>query len=208
MRGRSYQKKAYAAYYAKNREAVLAKNKAWRKANPDKNAEYRERWLAKPGSIETQRAACRNWRANNPDWQRQWDEANPEKRREIYRRHYLSGGREYDRAWVAANPDKVRAYQSKYRKNNLHKMTDKENRRRARMIGNGYEKVDRLAVYERDGGVCHICGKHVPVDVFTLDHLDPIAKGGAHVVTNLRVAHRVCNSRRGAGRLPAQLLLV
>jgi 5-methylcytosine-specific restriction endonuclease McrA len=41
----------------------------------------------------------------------------------------------------------------------------------------------------------------------SLDHLVPVSKGGAHIATNLRLAHLQCNIRRGPGRLDAQLLL-
>ncbi len=36
----------------------------------------------------------------------------------------------------------------------------------------------------------------------------PLSKGGPHTAANLSVAHRSCNSRRHAGRLPAQLRLI
>lgn len=66
--------------------------------------------------------------------------------------------------------------------------------------------ADRRAVYERDGWECQIC--HEPVDR-TLDPQDRMAATLDHVVprsmtlfpddspTNLRLAHRSCNSRRG-----------
>lgn len=49
----------------------------------------------------------------------------------------------------------------------------------------------------------------VKVDVgdATMDHLVPLSKGGDHSWENVALAHRSCNSKRGAGRLPAQLRL-
>jgi hypothetical protein len=202
------QKEISRRHYLKNREAKLAANKAWREAHPEKQREYSKRWLSNPENLEKQRAACRRWQANNPDWQREWDKANPEKRHAIWKRYWENGGREKQAAWNEANREAVRASQDKHRRANLSKFVDKENRRRVRMLGGEFEHVDRLTVYERDGGICHICGKRVSVKSFTLDHLIPVARGGPHVATNLRVAHKVCNSRRGTGRLPAQLLLV
>lgn len=58
-------------------------------------------------------------------------------------------------------------------------------------------KIDRQAIYERDGGICQICGDHVSSDDFTLDHIVPLSAGGPHTETNLRIAHRSCNSRLG-----------
>jgi 5-methylcytosine-specific restriction endonuclease McrA len=67
--------------------------------------------------------------------------------------------------------------------------------------------IDPREIYDRDGGRCHICGKRVTFERMTLDHLVPVSKGGEHVALNVRIAHGSCNSSRGAGRLPAQLIL-
>lgn len=63
---------------------------------------------------------------------------------------------------------------------------------------------DRIAIYERDGWVCQLCGDPVdrdlgPSDVWaaTLDHIVPRSKGGSDDFDNLRLAHRWCNSVRG-----------
>lgn len=73
--------------------------------------------------------------------------------------------------------------------------------RRARERALPYESVDPMAVFERDGWQCHICGGHVPSDLRglpvdlapELDHIIPLAKGGHHVWDNLGLAHRKCN---------------
>jgi 5-methylcytosine-specific restriction endonuclease McrA len=56
-------------------------------------------------------------------------------------------------------------------------------------------ELTRLVI-ERDGGICSICGQpgadskhHSPV---------PYSKGGKTVLSNLKAAHRRCNSREGA----------
>jgi hypothetical protein len=65
-------------------------------------------------------------------------------------------------------------------------------------------QVRRAAIYERDHGLCGICGKAVDRSLpplhpmsFTLDHIIPLTKGGEHSAANVQVAHRVCNSRKG-----------
>lgn len=67
---------------------------------------------------------------------------------------------------------------------------------------------------ERDGWRCHLCRKRVTAGLRsphpqspTFDHLIPVSAGGTDAPENLRLAHRVCNSRRGA-RGTVQLLLV
>lgn len=42
--------------------------------------------------------------------------------------------------------------------------------------------------------VCHICG-HDGAD--TVDHIVPYSQGGTDDVTNLKPAHKMCNSYRG-----------
>ena len=44
------------------------------------------------------------------------------------------------------------------------------------------------------GRVCHICGKP---GATSADHLLPRSRCGTDAITNLRPAHRRCNSRRG-----------
>lgn len=68
-------------------------------------------------------------------------------------------------------------------------------------------KAERLAIYERDGWTCQLCGRAVepslhPNHTFaaTLDHIRP--RSATLFVDdspeNLRLAHRACNSARGA----------
>ena len=61
---------------------------------------------------------------------------------------------------------------------------------------------------ERDGWRCHLCGRRVRRIEATADHLIPRSHGGGDDPINLRLAHRSCNSSRGAGRTPAQLVLI
>lgn len=69
-------------------------------------------------------------------------------------------------------------------------------------------KARRLRLYERDGYVCQICGAPVEVTADpcsgdwapTLDHIVPRSRGGHDGDSNLRTAHRWCNSVLGDGR--------
>jgi 5-methylcytosine-specific restriction endonuclease McrA len=72
-----------------------------------------------------------------------------------------------------------------------------ENRRRARLKGAGrIEKINRIAVFERDGGVCGICNSPVPREKFEVDHIRPIARGGTHSWDNVQLAHPSCNRKK------------
>lgn len=61
------------------------------------------------------------------------------------------------------------------------------------------EPIDREAIFERDGWICGICREPVDTGDATLDHIVPISLGGADEPSNVRLAHSLCNSRRGDG---------
>jgi len=78
-------------------------------------------------------------------------------------------------------------------------------RRRALKKGATAEKVNNLAVFERDGWVCGICSRPVDQDVSwpdpmspSLDHILPLSRGGAHAMSNVQLAHLACNVSKGA----------
>jgi 5-methylcytosine-specific restriction endonuclease McrA len=70
--------------------------------------------------------------------------------------------------------------------------------RRAIRKGRFIESINRLEVWERDRGVCGICGKWVDFDKFTIDHIIPFSRGGWHCYNNVQIAHGRCNNRKGS----------
>ncbi len=64
-------------------------------------------------------------------------------------------------------------------------------------MSHGNRRITLGALYERDRGVCGICGRWGPLEAMNRDHVVPLAKGGAHAKGNIRLAHIECNSRRG-----------
>lgn len=70
-------------------------------------------------------------------------------------------------------------------------------RRRALEAGSALETIDRLALFERDGGRCYLCGELCSRDAFELDHVIPLSAGGPTIPSNLRVTHIRCNRRKG-----------
>lgn len=78
--------------------------------------------------------------------------------------------------------------------------------REARQRGATIERVHRQRVYERDGWVCQLCRRPVKRDAQvphplapTLDHIIPLAAGGAHAYANVQLAHFLCNSTKSDG---------
>lgn len=58
-------------------------------------------------------------------------------------------------------------------------------------------------IFERDGGVCHLCPLPVERRDATMDHVIPVTKGGPHTRANVKLAHRSCNTRKGNRLLAA-----
>lgn len=79
-------------------------------------------------------------------------------------------------------------------------------RKRCRHYGVNYEPGITLEkVYERDKGVCQICGKptnwhdnlwhdHFGPLYPTIDHITALSNGGEHSWNNVQLAHAICNS--------------
>jgi 5-methylcytosine-specific restriction endonuclease McrA len=68
-------------------------------------------------------------------------------------------------------------------------------------------------LWQEQEGLCALCGKPMPhsrAEVAhstlwkkwrpTFDHIVPRAHEGSDEITNLRLAHAICNKRRGTGR--------
>ena len=54
----------------------------------------------------------------------------------------------------------------------------------------------RNNVYEKTKGKCALCGKFVRFDLFTIDHIIPLAKGGTNDIENLQCTCKHCNAMK------------
>lgn len=145
-----------------------------------------------------------------------WAKANPERRREIARE---SARRRYpenyernkeaikanSRRQAIAHPERQRASNRKYQQKPEVKArrVERQQERRARKLGQFVEHVDRQVVWERDEGVCGICGTAADRADWHLDHVIPLVAGGEHSYANVQVSHPACNCSKG-GRTPSQ----
>ena len=73
------------------------------------------------------------------------------------------------------------------------------------MKRNSHQQAKLRARVAATKAACHICG--LPIDYtlphtepksFVIDHVIPLAKGGSDDITNIRAAHRDCNSTKRA----------
>lgn len=82
-------------------------------------------------------------------------------------------------------------------------------RRRAIERGSQADRIDPIAVFERDKWKCHLCGCKTPrakrgtyhPRAPELDHVVTLADGGTHTWGNVACACRACNAAKGARSL-------
>ncbi len=59
--------------------------------------------------------------------------------------------------------------------------------------------MKRLAVFEANRGRCHICDTRIfPGDLWEVEHIIPLALGGADEPSNIGPAHKVCHAFKTA----------
>lgn len=152
----------------------------------------------------------------NREWRENHAETVKVRAKERSRKHYLENrqvilerNREYRKAhpevgkkglarYCANNREKRRQSTRRYYAEHPEKRVEQAARWRARQQGVEIEKVDYKAVWERDKGICHICGERVPESEKGFDHVIPIIRGGPHTMGNVKVSHRACNTRKSA----------
>jgi len=106
---------------------------------------------------------------------------------------YAARLRDLARRWRERNPDKVLAILDRYR---------------ARIRSNPYiEAVYLDVLYVRDKGICQICLERCPRTEASRDHIIPVTRGGPTSYSNMVLAHKRCNSRKGNRTVTQQMRL-
>ena len=183
------------ARYRANPEPHKALIRAWGIANRDKRREDGTRRRA--ANPEIHRAAVRKWRKNHP-------EAARADSRKAHHRHRAERNRKA-KIYYAANREEALANAAAWRKANPEKMCDYSRARQARKRGAPVvEDIRRADIWERDGGICYLCGLPCDPDNWHLEHLIPLSRGGNHSADNVAASHPECNRAKGT-RTPDEL---
>jgi len=171
-----------AAYREANREKINARMAAYRETNRDvinEKQRDRNRRNAEEGRVRQ--------RAYNPATRKARRDAD------------VHAARVRERAARQRRIEQTRAYARRWYAENREKFNEWNQRRRARIKGAPVvERINRAKIIERDASICHICGLFVSSGEMSLDHVVALANGGSHTEGNLRVAHLICNIRKGA----------
>lgn len=108
---------------------------------------------------------------------------------------------EYAKKLYAKDPSPFAKRSAKWRAENKDRVRAMTIRRRARLAGAVSDLYFPEEIYKRDRGICGICGLFVEQQESSIDHVTPIARGGQNTRSNVQLAHRRCNSKKGT-RLP------
>jgi len=61
-----------------------------------------------------------------------------------------------------------------------------------------FDKKQKREAYERQQGICPLCGKHFELEEMEGDHITPWAEGGVTTAENCQMLCKECNRRKGA----------
>jgi hypothetical protein len=142
-----------------------------------------EDWHGTVGGYTNHNCRCEACRFAIAGYGKEWWAANPDK------------ALAYGASYRAQHPDKVRESVRKWSRANRDKCRQHENVRRARKAAvvtipfTAEQLAQKWAYY---GDRCYLCGE--PADA--TDHVKPIAKGGPHMLANLKPICTPCNSRK------------
>ena len=149
-------------------------------------------------SIRARQNATRNAEASSVR-SAMWRSANPERAAAAVE------------AWHAAHPEARMEAVTRWKKANRQTVALIEARRRARKAGQTVVEFTPAQIIARRaylGERCWICGSG---EDLAWDHVKPLAKGGPHMLSNLRLACTSCNSTKNArwfGVAELQVLVV
>lgn len=166
----AYRKK----YYAKNKAKELANSAKWKKHNRSLHA------------------------ALNMQSYYLHQEAINERRRKTYARNATTI-RARNQRWKVAHREEARRYSAKYQQDHHQWMLHVSALRRARLRGADDGTVTLLTLTDLVDRTttCPYCKALLTTENRSLDHMQPLTKGGRHSISNLMPCCRACNSRKG-----------
>ena len=132
-----------------------------------------------------------------------------QQRQKAFRVAHPDLARHRDARYRQAHAEKIAARRARWRQAHPGKSQEYEAKRRAHKRRAGkIELIDRDYVYQRDRGLCSLCGRKVRKKEISLDHIVPLSLGGTHSLTNVTLVHLQCNTRKRTRTLPQQLYLI
>lgn len=172
-------------YRAENAEKVKANRDRWRKENKEKLLEQGRTWKEKTYGIEILRRA-----------KGQCKKCGGTKR-------FKSGGCVpcgvlVNQKYRAQNAAKVKANRDAWRAEKADVLNTQNHKRRALAKGRGVLSNNITeTLYKQQNGECNCCGQSLGA-TYDLDHIMPLALGGANEDWNMQLLTSSCNRTKGA----------
>jgi 5-methylcytosine-specific restriction endonuclease McrA len=203
------------AYYENHRDRVIERTASRRQADPDRSrAERGAYYLRHAEAIKSKvRARAQGDPEKVREEQRRSYHKNREKRSQQRRERYRDDPifretmKTTVKAWLLAHPEKRTEQSRKWRAKNPLRARQLIEDYRHRLEARYVEPVSLEAIYERDGGICHLCGLPVDRQDASPDHVVPMSLGGFHAMWNVKLSHWRCNRRKNNSFTPAYLIL-
>lgn len=186
-------RKQTANYYAENRDTERAKARKAYWDNPEKERErsrnVMQRLRQDPEFRERENERSKNWYYQNPDKVKEY--------RAVRKSHYRALGK----AFYYRHRDRIlirnRAVFPKKRFKSMfgqYRTTYMRNRRAAKMGAEGFHTEEDIYIQlARQDWRCYYCLKEFENDVYDVDHLMPLTKGGSNWPANIVCACPSCN---------------
>jgi 5-methylcytosine-specific restriction endonuclease McrA len=127
--------------------------------------------------------------------------------RAIYEKSYWDKRRDDRRAMILASHNKNKLKHKEKRleylktESGLASYRKYTQTRYARMKKAFVEYINPIDIYKEQSGICYICKNYFSFQLMELDHIYPIALGGMHERSNVKMACATCNRSKGA-KLP------
>lgn len=161
-------------YYQKNARKVIERSAQYRAQDPERWRAY----FAQYGAEHKEQVA---------EYGKRWYEANRE-------HHLQTNKRSKD-----ANREHYRELCRKNYREHKDRYYDRQRRKRAarRLIPGSHTFEDVLRQFDRQGGRCYWCSELIDEDVYHVDHVIPLSRGGSDDPDNLVCACPHCNLSKG-----------
>lgn len=171
-------------YYLKNKEKWREYSRNWRKKNPEKNKESNKKSRIK--NLEKIKLRQKEYNLKNKERvnarSRAYNKAHA-KEIKAYQDGWRDANREWFKKWRLENKHRCKAYKLKRRSLEKHL--------RSNLIKQVYDNnIKKNGVL-----TCVLCEKKI-INDDTLEHLQPLSRGGSNEIDNLDIAHKICNFRK------------
>lgn len=135
-----------------------------------------------------------------------WRDDNPNRMREIYsarKARYAAdpakrrAARDSSKAWSLAHPGRMKEIEAAWREAHPDNGRIKSQNRRARKRKNGGQLSSDISekLFKLQKGRCACCGKSLGTN-YHLDHIVPLARGGANEDSNMQLLTWLCNNQK------------